>query len=457
MSSPPIPLDEDSDHVTWDVIVVGGGFAGVVAARDLRDSGAKVLLIEARDRLGGRTYYRRLEWADAGVEFGGTHVDPDSQPLIAAEITRYDVPMQAGVLREPHQYRAMLGGRLTSNPFPIPLEEVPALERAMFAIIGAAQRITPGTPLDKQPLGDLDVSWAEFMEPLGLPAATRGCIDCWVSNLGGTDPERISALYMLNKVAEEGNSPWRMFFGLATRFAHGTVSLIDRMVSDCGLEVRRGVAVRAIDQTAEDGRVVVATSADARLHARAVIVATPLNVWRDIRFVPPLSTSKQEAADEGQASRSAKVFALVRGVPPRLFAMAYGGVLRLAYEYADLSEGCVLNVWSDVDKLDMTDAHDVERALRTVAPSAEVLAIDGHDWTSDEFSKGAALTFRPGQVMRFHSALSTPEGRIHFAGGDVATTAPGSIEGAISSGAAASAAVLSRLHTEGRSPVSQSR
>ena len=58
----------------FDVIVIGAGFAGLTAARDQREAGRSVLVLEARDRIGGRTHY--LEGLDQKVEFGGTWVVP---------------------------------------------------------------------------------------------------------------------------------------------------------------------------------------------------------------------------------------------------------------------------------------------------------------------------------------------------------------------------------------------
>src|SRR5881397_2102221 len=69
-----------------DVVVIGGGFAGVTAARDLRQRGYRVLILEARDRLGGRTW--TAEFAGQPVEMGGAWVHW-CQPHVWAEITRY--------------------------------------------------------------------------------------------------------------------------------------------------------------------------------------------------------------------------------------------------------------------------------------------------------------------------------------------------------------------------------
>jgi phytoene dehydrogenase-like protein len=75
----------------FDVIVIGAGFAGLTAARDQRDAGRSVLVLEARDRIGGRTHYDYLQGLDQKVEFGGTWVVPAYQPNVAREVGRYNL------------------------------------------------------------------------------------------------------------------------------------------------------------------------------------------------------------------------------------------------------------------------------------------------------------------------------------------------------------------------------
>jgi pseudooxynicotine oxidase len=80
----------------WDAIIVGGGFAGVTAARDLSRAGLKTLLIEARPRLGGRT--QTAPFAGHRIEVGGTWIG-SGQPHVWAERTRYNLALaeSAGV------------------------------------------------------------------------------------------------------------------------------------------------------------------------------------------------------------------------------------------------------------------------------------------------------------------------------------------------------------------------
>ena len=79
--------------MTYDVIVIGGGFAGVTAARETARGGAKTLLLEARDRLGGRTWTHR--WNDTDIELGGGWVHWH-QPHVWSEITRAGLAVELG-------------------------------------------------------------------------------------------------------------------------------------------------------------------------------------------------------------------------------------------------------------------------------------------------------------------------------------------------------------------------
>src|ERR671919_607709 len=76
-----------------DVVVIGGGFAGVTAAREATLGGADVVLLEGRDRLGGRTWTHR--WNDTDIELGGGWVHLH-QPHVWSEITRAGIAVEKG-------------------------------------------------------------------------------------------------------------------------------------------------------------------------------------------------------------------------------------------------------------------------------------------------------------------------------------------------------------------------
>lgn len=419
---------------SYDVIVVGGGFAGVTAARDLRVAGYTVLLLEARDRLGGRTYYRPFADTDQLVDFGGRWISPEVQPHLSTEIARYDIPLaEAG---EPESFRWLVGGNLRSGPWPVPQEEMMDLERALYHIIHAARRIDFGAPLARQELADLDVSFADFIAPLRLPPATRDLLYSFIGFFMGTDPASLSALQPLAWVAGFRNSAWAWWAMMAHTFRDGTKSLIDAMIADGDPEIRLQTPVSHIKQGDEE--VTVDTRTGESFAAAAVVLAAPIHVWRDIEFRPGLSRRKQEAAQEGHAGFSVNCWALVEDVPPNLVAVGHGGGLNwLSTEYS-LPQGDILvGLGHSARLVDVGNSKDIETAIRQLVPDAKVIATDAHNWNADEFSRGTWVAYRPGQAMRFAHVLQEPEGRVLFAGSDLATGWVGWIDGAIESGARA--------------------
>ena len=422
----------------YDVVVVGGGFAGLTAARDLGKAGRRVLVLEARDRLGGRTWYREFAGTAQKVEIGGTWFVERYQPSIAVEIERYGL----GVTQSPagRSFRSVVGEEVLTNGFPVPLDEVADFERGLFEVIAGARRIEFGKPLDAQPLADLDVSFEEFLTRLGLARATHEYLASWAGFFFGCHPAEVSALHVLSWVAGFGNSAWAWYAAITDKFAKGTISLVEALAEDSGAEIRLASPVARIEQDA--GGVRVVTRAGERFAAAAAVLAAPLNTWRDLEFAPGLSEPKRQAAAEGQTGHSTKVWALAENVPDHIVGVGWGGGLNwLSTEFV-LPEGQLLvGFGTGPEMLDVTSADDIRRAVQHFAPDARIVATDAHDWNADEFSRGTWMAYRPGQLTRYHSAFQEPEGRLAFAGSDLALGWAGWMDGAIETGARAAAQV----------------
>jgi len=430
-------------NADYEVIVIGGGFAGVTVARDLGQDGRSVLLLEGRDRLGGRTWYKRFGELEQKVEFGGTWIAPEFQPNMAAEIERYGHRLIESP--EPATFAWSLGGERSTRANPLPSSEWVAFERAIRHIDNAAARLRfAQTPLDQPGLDDLDVAFSEWLEPLNLPRRTREFILAWAGFYFGAEPTDVSALHILSWVAGFGHSAIAWYVGVSQKLERGTGGLIADIAQDSDAEIKLSTPVQEVERS--DGGVRVVTRDGESFRAKALVLATPINTWQSITFSPALGAEKMQMAREKQAGHSTKIWALVKGLPGNFYGVGYDTKVKwIATEYNTPHGDLVVGFGTTPEILDVTDTTAVASALHEFAPEAEVVATDAHDWNADEFSQGTWMAYRPGQVMRFASSLQRPEHRIAFAGSDLASGWAGWMDGAVESGHRAARQVLAIL------------
>ena len=182
--------------------------------------------------------------------------------------------------------------------------------------------------------------------------------------------------------------------------------------------------------------------------AGAVVVAVPLNALGAVRFEPGLPEDKQAAIALGQASRGIKIMLRVRGAPMMQNAIRPGH----PFGYLDSEElngdgtQLMIGFGPDATACNAADLPAVQRQLDAILPGYELLDATAHDWLGDEYARGTWAIHRPGWYQHHHAAMQRPEGRVLFAGSDLADGWAGFIDGAIESGlrAGARAAELSR-------------
>ena len=409
---------------TSDAIVIGGGFAGLTIARDLSERGLSVTLLEARDRLGGRTYFDRFADTDELVEYGGTWFSRPWHPCMAKEIERYGLSLShsdAGTL-----HRTLSGGQVLTGHSPVPMEDVPDLERGAFECIAAARRIDNGKSWNTQAVADLDVSWAEFVARMKLSPAADEYLRSWTS---ASTPEETSALGLLALLAAFDNSPWRTYNSMDEKLEHGTKALVDAIADDTCADIRLESAVKRVEQS-EDS-VTVQTRAGDQFTSGVAVLATPVNTWHMIEFAPELSPSKQSVVDRRHAAIGMKIWMQLADVPEE-GVLGWGGTEGVNWMLRDrkVADGDLYVGFTGGHRIDVDDHDALERAVRVFVPEARVLRAGTHDWTEDEFAQGVWAAFRPGHYAD-HDELGAKQGRMYIAGADVSFGQQLWIEGAL--------------------------
>jgi monoamine oxidase len=419
--------------VDTDVIVVGGGFAGLRAARDVAEQGRRVILLEARDRVGGRAWTRPFGDTSEPVEIGGSWFTPEHVEA-PSELRRY--ALGARVWGQPEACRWRTGGELRVG-LPVPFDELADLERALATIGADAERYRSGT------LGErASVSCAAYVDGLGVSVSTRDFLTAWWVLIGGVHPERGAVVDAIAAVAVHGGAT-----GLLTtlRFTPlpGWTALANAMARSPGIDLRLGSVVEAVEQERNG---IVVTSSGSRVRAGAAVLALPVNVLPTLAFHPPLAPTTAEAAG-CNAGRALKLWLRASGVPANALAAGAGeGLHWLRWDRALAGDALLIGFGYEDGGFDPSSRSDVERALHAFFPEGSLVSWDWHDWNRDPFSRGTWATAQPGagaQLLR--SDRFPPHDRVVFATSDVAESEAGWIEGALVAGAAAARASLMRL------------
>ncbi|MGX2998276.1 flavin monoamine oxidase family protein [Streptomyces sp. JNUCC 64] len=426
-----------------EAIVIGAGFAGVTAARGLRERGLRPVVVEARHRIGGRTWTDSFDGVT--IEYGGGWISPASE-LAVRELERYGVSLVAGVL--PAAERAVFpveDGTLRTFDGPTALGRLGELLTTVFA---GSEELLP-RPHDPLRAGGrvravAGRSLRDHIDALDL--APRD--DLWISTLvggfsgGSSEDGAYEALAQWWRLAGGDLPGWITIEGQAP--SSGMSALAQEILNDADADVHLNSPVTRI---VDDGSLVTVTTADGRRFAAPVaVLAVPVNVWRTIDFEPGLPAAHVRAGTTGiGVPHSSRLWLRVRGDLGPVHARDFeGGPLTPLFTHALLGAGeQLLTGYSQDPALDVSRPEQVRAALRRLLPEAELVSYRAHDWGRDPFSLGGWTLRRPGQLLDL-PLVQRPHGRIAFANDGLASGWNGFVDGAIESGvrAAGQAAAL---------------
>ncbi|MET8953385.1 NAD(P)/FAD-dependent oxidoreductase [Streptomyces sp. NPDC004533] len=417
----------------YDVIVVGAGYAGVTAARELKDKGLKTLILEARGRIGGRTW--TSDYAGQLIELGGGAVDP-KQPNVWAEAKRYNIATVAD--GESIDNYVLPSG----NGFAVvPIADASARIKSVFTpFFDGVQQLFP-QPYQPfaQPalLNDADkLSMQDRLDQMRLSADDLKLINGTTGGLSGGSSKRgaytmLAQSWALSGYTYEGYQSINTY-GLQG----GTVALLQAMLKDSGADLVLNCPVAKI--TDSGNGVTVTTKSGKNYTAPHVIVAVPVNLWKTITFSPTLPSEYTSVSTAGiGAPNVKKIFMRVTNSSAGTFIAGpqEGFPLSTTIPERRLSDGSTLMFAFCLDPtLDATNPSKVQSVLQQMVPGIKVLDTKVQYWGADPYSLGGWACRQPGMLTGPYRTIQQPRGRVAFATSDIATGWSGYIDGAVESG-----------------------
>jgi monoamine oxidase len=432
----------------YDVAVLGAGLAGLSAARDLARGGADVVVLEARERPGGRVEQELLP-DGRPVQYGGE--------VVADWMSSYvGLVEELGLTLEPSYTAIDLPPAWGADEGVAVGERAPWMDEADRASLvrvegefaALARGVDPADPWshpDAERLDSLSVgTWLRSVD--ARPGVVR-LLEHMARSLSIDSIERTSLLAQLRKEAAAGahgfydEGHWEHL-----RVAEGSATVALRMAEELGERVRLGCVVEAIDV----GRTCTVTLSSAEtLRAEAVVCALPVGPLRDVA-ITGVSDARLTSLHR---QRNALAFKTVVAYPSSFWEVG-GATSDGVWASVWIQRDGILSALTPPDRLGPFLASPDRRTdfLRELAAlfgelASEPILWGERLWGIDPFTRGYVTGWRPGDVMAVGPLHGTHEPPFYVCGSD--QWVAGYMEGAVRTGRDAAAAALQRVTAVG--------
>ncbi len=444
-----------------DVVVVGAGLAGLSAASDLAHAGHSVAVLEARDRVGGRTLNHSVGGGEV-IELGGQWVGPGQDRLLARARSH-------GV----HTFKTYTHGNqildyagklshFTGLIPPLPPPDAADFDQLLGKVIGLQGTVPLAKPWTAPGATALDSQTVEtFLLANTTTAGARFLLDLAIKAVFAADPRDLSLLHALFYFRSGGgvlNLTSTAGGAQDARFIGGSQLISLRMARRLGNRVVLGAPVRRISQ--DRGGVTVHTDAGSWRAKRVIVAVAPTLAGR-IDYEPRLPALRDgltQRMPQGSVIKYEAVYAkpFWRSAGLNGYSNSDRAPIRFTFDNSPPGgkPGVLLGFVAGRDARRLGSLSRAQRHRRVLASFARLFGpaaahprqLIEQNWSEERWTRGCYTGYMPPGVWSdFGAALRAPVGRVHWAGSETSDVFNGYMDGAVRSGERAATEVARQI------------
>jgi monoamine oxidase len=442
----------------YDAIIIGAGYAGLAAAKKLTESGKNILVLEARERVGGRIFTKYLT-DEQYVDLGGQWIGPGQQRMydLANEFSvdyfnTYDIGKSTLLYKDKiKHYRGIIP--------PLPLVALLSLDGAIKKITKMAKQLHADNVMLSVNAHSYDkMSLQDWMNKQIQNDTARKMFAIAAEAIFAVDCKKLSFLHALNYIKSSGDFEYLMNIKKGAqqhRLKGGAQSICNKIAALLGDKLLLNHPVESIQQNAQT---VIVKGNDFLYEAKKIIIAVPPQVAANINYNPALPQQKLLLMQHCKMGRVVKCYAIydqpfwrnkrLNGLcasPDKMVSVTFDN------SAANAQQGTLMGFVLGDKAIELMKLNEAERKAIVLQNFVDYLGEEAakpiqyidYSFANEPYTLGCyAGMFEPGSLNNFHASLSSITGHIHWAGTETSKEFTGYMEGAVRSGERAAGEIL---------------